>query len=102
MKNLLPFCFIATFAFACSEKKTVEKTIKITKDENGRTTTQTTEITNGKIPDMPMHQGGEVNLVIKKDHIFSEPTKPDHFKINLKGSSILKSNIHFTITNPQG
>src|SRR5687767_2284125 len=103
MKNLLSLTIIVLFAVACSEKRTVEKEVKIIKDENGKTTTTTTsETTNGDTASRPTIKTGEVKLAIKKTHLFSNPTKPDNFELKLAGNSLLKSTILFTITNPAG
>src|SRR5688572_6298211 len=102
MKNIILISFIAIFTFACSEKRTVEKEIKIIKDETGKTVTTTTETSNGDSTAKPTIKTGEVKLKIKKAHLFSDPTKPDNFELNLAGNSILNSKIQFTITNPTG
>src|SRR5688572_3188169 len=102
MKNLLSLTIIVLFAGACSEKRTVEKEVKIIKDENGRTTTTTSETTNGDTASRPTIKTGEIKLAIKKTHLFSNQTKPDNFELKLAGTSLLKSTILFTITNPAG
>lgn len=107
MKKLLIFGFAAIFLFACSEKRTeekttVEKSIKITRDKNGTTTTTTKERIEGDTATKPNFETGKVELKIKRTHLFSDPAKPDNFELSLYGPSLLKSTIHFTITNSAG
>lgn len=102
MKNLLLISFIAITTLACSEKRTVEKEVKIIKDENGKTTTTTTETSSGDTTAKPIIKTGDVKLKIKKTHLFSDPAKADNFELNLSGNSLLNSKIRFTITNPAG
>src|SRR5688500_2796568 len=99
MKNLLTLTLVSSILVACSEQRTVEKEVKIIKDSNGTTTT-TTATTNGDTSSKPTIKTGEVKLVIRKKHAFSDQTKPDNFELNLAGNSLLKSSISFTITNP--
>ena len=102
MKNLFLLSIVAVFTLACSEKRTVEKEVRVIKDGSGKTTTTTTETSNGDTTSQPTIKTGEVKLVVKKTHIFSDPTKPDNFALDLSGNTLLKSSILFTITNPQG
>jgi hypothetical protein len=102
MKNILLLSILAAFALSCSEKKNVEKSIKITRDENGTTVTKTTEKFEGDTATKPNFETGAVKLEIKRTHLFSSPAQPDNFELHLSGNSLLKSNIQFTIINPEG
>jgi hypothetical protein len=100
MKKLLVPCLFLAFAAGCSEKKSVEKQVEVTKTEDGRTVTKTT--TSGNDTAGPEKKIGLIELFVKKEHIFSDPTKDDTFELTVKGNSLLSGNIRFTITNPQG
>ncbi|MFC5271541.1 hypothetical protein [Adhaeribacter terreus] len=102
MKKLLLLSAIACTLFSCEEKRTVEKSVKITRDQNGTTTTTTAEKAEGDTATKPDFETGKVELNIKRTHHFSDPTKPDNFALHLTGPSLLKSTIHFTITDPKG
>jgi hypothetical protein len=101
MKNLILSSICCLSLLSCSEKRTAEKSIKITRDKNGTTVTTTSERVVGDTVTKPNFKTGNVNLEIKRTHLFSHPNKPDNFELNLSGNSLLKSNIHFTITDPQ-
>ena len=66
MKNLLLISFIAIITLACSEKRKVEKSIKITRDKNGTTVTKTTEKFEGDTTTKPNFETGAVKLQIKR------------------------------------
>lgn len=103
MKKLLILSgFAATVLFSCEEKRTVEKSVKITRDKNGTTVTTTSERTEGDTATRPNFETGKVELKIKRTHLFSDLAKPDNFELNLTGNSLLQSTIHFTIATPSG
>jgi hypothetical protein len=96
------FSFIATITLACTEKRTNETQIKITRDKNGKTTTTTTVTSHGESVEKPIIKTEQVNLEIKRKHLFSDPAKPDNFELKLDGTSVLNSKVSFTISDPAG
>ena len=102
MKKLLILSAFSLTLFSCEEKRTVEESVKITRDKNGTTFTTTKERVEGDTTTKPNFETGKVELKIKRTHLFSDPTQPDIFELNLSGNSLLKSKVHFTITNAVG
>jgi len=89
------FLLLALFTFACSE----------TKQKNSEITSNSPETSSGTIDSNAAkteRPAPEKLPSVEKDHLFSHPTEPDHFKLEMHGTSLLDSYATFTITNPQG
>ncbi|MBK0404132.1 hypothetical protein I5M27_14145 [Adhaeribacter sp. BT258] len=103
MKKILVYCAVAAFSFSCSENKRLEMKDTTRTDKNGNTTSEkTTNITTGSAPKTAENTASRISFTNMRTHIFSDPAKPDTFRIVMQGSDILNGKAHFTITTAQG
>lgn len=97
MKKL--YLLLSAFAvFSCSETTVKEETTEKTRTE---TSIPPASTDSAATPQMPSRKIG-MPQVVEKQHIFSDPTNKDNFRLELSGMNVIDGKVKFTITNPAG
>lgn len=103
MKKLFISCLAALFLWSCSENKRITITETETTDASGHTTKETRIDTLAASPQKPKPAPGvSIRFSNVRTRIFSDPIRPDTFKLEMQGLDILKGKARFTITTAQG